>query len=83
MTFEFPGRSATPVRVVLGTGLAQILHQVVGLNEVGPGPVLDGSQYQSDVQVDLGHGWRFQQHDVAGLGHKGQVGQLLDQPLVD
>ena len=83
MTSEFPGSSTTPLQVVIGAGLAQILHRVVGLNEVGRVPVLDGPQCQCDGQVGLALTGRFQQRDVAGLGHKGQIGQLLDQPLVD
>ena len=40
-------------------------------------------QRQGDGQMGLAHAGRSQQEDVGGLGDEGQVGQFLDQPLVD
>ena len=38
---------------------------------------------RADGQVGLAHARRSQQQHVAGLGDEGQVGQFLDQALVD
>ena len=38
---------------------------------------------RADGQMGLAHAGRSQEEDVGGLGDEGQVGQFLDQPLVD
>ena len=38
---------------------------------------------RADGQVGLAHAGRTQEQHVAGLGDEGQVGDFLDQPLVD
>ena len=68
---------------MLGSGLPEVLHQVVGADEVSAVAILDGPQRQGDGQVGLAHAGRSQQQDVGGFGDEGQVGQFLDQPLVD
>ena len=46
------------VQVVLGPGLPEVFHQVVGADEVGPVPVLDGFLGQCHRQVSLAYSRR-------------------------
>ena len=68
---------------MLDPRLSQVLHQVVGADEVGLRAILDGPEGQSHGQMGLAHAGRTQEQDVASLGDEGQVGQFLDQALVD
>ena len=46
------------VQVVLGPGLPEVFHQVVGADEVGPVPVLDGFLGQCHRQVSFAYSSR-------------------------
>ena len=68
---------------MLGPGLPEVLHQLIGRDEVGTVVPLVGLPGQSHRQVGLTHAGRSQHQDIGRLGDKGQVGQFLDLPLVD